>query len=290
MIYKLSYVNALGGRIEFSWESGIIVSEKAGFTENNIEMSLAQGVNQVGATLQGQSVQPKDIPVTGVIVRNARETRKKMIEVISPRVPAKLIFNEMYYLDVLPRMTPLVGAGRFHADYQFILSAAYPYWQSMTESMHNLAGFVSTFKFSRLEGEQLIPLFNISEPVRFSEVKESLFTDVYNGGTIPIPWTVRFKANAIVDSPSIVKVTTREFVRIKKLMAINEIITVAFTHTGIKITSDRAGVIEDNFNYLDLESTFFLLDPGVTVIRHDAEQYLSNLDVQMYTRDTVAGV
>jgi hypothetical protein len=283
MLYKLTYLNNNGERIDFTLSGGIVISNKSGFTENSVDVPLSQGFNQIGGTKQGQSVQPKIVAINGELVRDAQQKRKRMLECIAPRIPAKLIYNDEWVLDVVPTATPTIEAGTENAKFQFRLRAAYPYWQSVSDKTTHIAGLEPLFMFP----------WNISNPNPFkmSEKIDSLFGNVYNGGNVEIPFTVMFRAtSANVTNPALIKVKTHEFIKINRVMDVGEIIVVENTSESITVTSSKFGVIDDIFAWTDIDSTFFLLDRGDNLLKYDADENVENLDIRVLARDAIVGV
>jgi len=289
-VYSLIYENEYGesmNLMHYNENGGIVVASKTGFMENQIEISMSQGINQIGGTLQGQSVQPRPVTINGEFIRDAKAKRAEILRIVAPTVRGRLIYNNEWYLDGVPTTTPFVESYNYDAKFQFTLMAAYPYWQRLDASRFTLAGFSPLFRFP----------WNISDPTpfRFSEIKEDLFTTIINNGSIPVPFTLEFRANATLTNPAIINVATLEFIRIGTdtrpyEMEINEIITVSHTNDEITIISRKGDTVTDIFMYVDIDSTFFLLDRGETVIRHDASMNLQNMNAWLTMREAVVGV
>jgi hypothetical protein len=283
MTYKLTYINSYGDRIDFSAAGGFVVSSKSGFTENSIDVSMSQGVHQIGGTMQGQSIQSKSITINGELVHDAEAKRKHMLECVAPGVEGRLIYNDEWFIDVVPASTPSIEAGMACAKFQFRLRAAYPYWQSLSKRETYMAWNRPLFSFP----------WNISDPnpFMFSERNPSRFANIYNGGNVKVPFSVIFRAVSMgVENPSIINIGTLEFIKINRVMNVGEVITVTNTSERITVTLERGGIVEDIFSWTDINSTFFLLDKGDNVLKYDADTNAENLDVRVIMRDAVVGV
>lgn len=280
MSYQLRYINAHGAYIDFSRQSRCIISDITGLTENYINIAESQGINQVGSTIQGESVQPKNIVVNGEILGQTKDLRQKMLEIISPATPGRLIFNGEWELEVSPTVTPIIQRNLINAKFQFTLRAPYPYWRRAAASNVMLSGFTPLFRFP----------WNISNTTRFSKRMESVFANIENRGNVPAKFVVRFTAKTQLTAPQIIKVATREFIRIDKELEAGEVITVDMTGGGVTITSNIMGIETDAFGYLDIDSSLFLLDVGDNIIRDSADENAEGLSTMIIMRDTISGV
>jgi hypothetical protein len=125
----------------------------------------------------------------------------------------------------------------------------------------------------------------------FSQRVRSLFTNIYNGGNVEVPFTVSFRAMSEgIKNPSIFKVGTREFIKINRVMSVGETIIVTNTNESIEVVSFKSGISEDVFAFIDIDSTFFLLNRGDNILKYDADENAENLDVRVSMRDAAVGV
>lgn len=83
------YTNSLGKSVEFSKASGIRLTSLDGISKNDITLSESSVSNQIGTTVSGASVEPKNITLEGQFKYNA-DTRKRLLDVILPGVSATL--------------------------------------------------------------------------------------------------------------------------------------------------------------------------------------------------------
>ena len=279
MTYTLKYINALGKEIEFSMSSGFVIAEATGLTSNSIETYKSQGNNQVGAVLLGQSVQPRTINIQGTIFGKSLLGRRKLLETIAPEIPAKLIFNDMWQIDVYPIMTPDIARSLENTAFAFALEATFPYWQSVEETMTLLSGIQAMFKFP----------WNLTLPWKFGINKETFFTNVYNEGNVATNFDLVFYANTEVDNPKVTKVDTLEFIAFNHHMVAGETVILSMSSNSLLATSIIDGVETDIFSDLDYDNTYFLLEIGDNVLRHDADYNREGLDCKIYHRTTTVG-
>lgn len=262
------YENANGDSVTFNWAGGYLINKPVGIDTIPVSLTQAVGINQIGATIQGRSVKPRPVNVTGLVVgEDHEECKERLLSVIRPDVSGKLYADD-FYLNVYPTATPAIeGNGRF-SNFQFSLLAAYPYWCSVDISTTRLAGVEPMFKFP----------WNLTEPYRFGTVVQTQFFNIYNGGQVPAPFTATFTASGEVKNPQITNAATGEYLRLKKAMSSGERITVEITHDRTYVTSSVDG---DCRGALDLKNTLYALAVGDNVLKPEATSGRDSLQIDI---------
>lgn len=261
------YENANGETLVFDYDHGYVINKPNGIDTLQVKLSTAQGINQVGSTVQSATVQPRPVTVSGRIVGDGATRKDALLSIIRPDIPGKLYADD-YFLDVYVTATPTVEPQKNFAHFQFSVNAAYPYWQKASKEKQALFGIEKLFKFP----------WNMSRTYRFGQLMEKLFVSIYNVGQLPVPFTVTFTAMDTVENPRITNAQTGEFLVVNKTMEPGETIVVEHTHGRTYVTSSVEGNIR---GALDLESTLFRLHPGDNVLKPEADSGLSQLDVQI---------
>lgn len=280
MMYNLKYFNENGDMVEFSVESGIIVTDFPHLTGQSIELEMAQGVNQIGATQTGAYVQPKEFTVTGIIKGLAKEKRKKMIDTILPLVNGFLIINDAWFVHGMPTQTPIIENYPYNPNFQFVLKAAYPYWVSTHEQAVQISGLEPLFKFP----------WNMSKPYMLGNRIESHFANIYCEGNVPTEFKVRFIAQGNVSNPKIGKVGSTEFIKIEKTLGKGEEILVDTSLGSISVTHIKNNVRTNVIGLVTLDSTFFKLNMGDNILTYEATSGVDVLDCILYHADVRTGV
>lgn len=280
MIYNLKYINDDEGVVEFSWQSQIVISSTTGFTENFINLSISQGINQIGGTVQGQAVQPKDIVLNGEIIGKAAPSKALLLNTIKPMIPSRLVYNDEWEIRVLPSQTPIIESRQSNSKFQISLKAPYPYWNRVLGESTTLSGIEPMFKFP----------WNLTLPWKFSSRIESYFINVVNSGNIEVPFRIVFTAVSELSNPKITNAETLEYFRIIRNMKVGEKIIVDITNSGFSIISQYQGVETDIFGNIDIDSNFYRLHVGDNIIRYDADTNRDGLDVIIYHSVQTVGV
>lgn len=278
MLDVFTYINDIGGNIEFSLASGFILTrDTTGLTENFITVTTSKGVGQKGETLQSANVDPRSINIAGFIQGLSTAGKERLLDVVLPEVPAKLYHNGEYYLSVTPTQTPTIEAEDYFARFQFSLVAPYPYWIAAASKSTAIFELKPKFKF---------PVKWV-EPYKFAEGMETAFVNVKNTGQVETPFEVTFRADGEVVSPKVTNVNTGQFLLLNRTMQSGEIVTVDITHSLVYITSSIDGDIRGD---LDIDSDLFRLKPGDNFLKPEAESNLAALKVSVEYSYEKAGV
>lgn len=270
MLGNIKYKNENGGEIEFDISAGIVISEIDGLTENNVKLSTAQGLNQIGSTVNSVAVQGKEITIEGAVLTTADSKLKSelLLNTVMPGLKGTLIYNDTWTIDVYPTETPYVQQREF-PKFQFTLSAPYPYWSRVAQSSHELTGLEPRFTFP----------WDLSQSFIFGERIQKVFTNVENGGNVEALYTVIFRAvSAGVTNPKIENAMTYEYLQVNKEMELNEKLIVTITPSGVTVISNINGVETDSIGYFDIESTLYRMHPGDNIIKSTDDTGGGSLD------------
>lgn len=267
----IRYVNEDGASITFEYDTGYLINKPSGIDVVQVNLTQAQGINQVGGTVESKTVQPRPVTISGIICSNKRISQSKrkelLVSIVRPDLTGRLYADD-YYLDVHVTATPTIEAKEEFAHFQFSLIAPYPYWQKDEKNTVSLSGVENKFKFP----------WNISKPYKFGEVMKQKFINVVNNGQLPVPFTATFFAENEVVNPKIIHVKTGETLIINKTMVANERLVVEITHNRTTVVSSVDGDVR---GALDLDSNLFRLGVGSNVLKPEADSGLEVLDVKI---------
>ena len=271
------YINDNGDSITFDYAGGYLINKPSGIDTLSINMSQAQGIDQVGATIQSTNIQPRPITITGYLVGDMQaENKEKLLSIVRPDLGGKLYADD-YYLNVYPTATPVIEPKRQLAQFQLSLLAAYPYWCKDDSASATLSGIQRQFKFP----------WNISRSYRFGQLMQTQFMNVGNRGQVPVPFTATFIAKGEVENPKITNTTTGKFLLLKKSLVSGERLVVEITHERTYVTSSVDG---DCRGALSLTSNLFRLDVGDNVLKPEAASGLESLQVDINFATEIVGI
>ena len=271
------YVNENNDSIIFEWKYGFLPEKPQGIDVLTISHSEAQGINQVGSTIQSSNVQSRVVNMSGRIVGDFQLKKKEqLLSVVRPDLSGRLYADD-YYLEVRPSTTPTFEAREKNASYQFSLLAAYPYWQKDDSAAATLSGVAKRFRFP----------WNVYREYRFGELVTALFINIVNDGQVPIPFTVTFKALAEVENPKLIDAATNKYLLLNKTLVAGETVVVKITHDRTYVNSSVDGECR---GALDLNSSFYRLAVGDNVIKPEATSGKENLQVNIDFATEVVGI
>lgn len=271
------YVNQNNASVTFEWEYGFLPEKPQGIDTLTISHSEAQGIDQVGSTIQSSNVQSRVVNMSGRIVgQNQLKRKEQLLSVVRPDLSGRLYADD-YYLEVRPSATPTFEAREKNAQYQFSLLAAYPYWQRDDSAEATLSGVAKRFRFP----------WNVTRTYRFGEVVSALFINIVNSGQVPIPFTVTFKALDTVVNPKLIDAATNNYLLLNKTLVAGETVVIDITHDRTYVNSSVDGECR---GALDLNSSFYRLAVGDNVIKPEAESGKANLQVDIDYAIEVVGI
>lgn len=270
------YVGGDGQEIIFDYTNGYLISKPTGIDTLSVSVNESYGINQVGTSVSSEHVESRPVTITGRVVGDAQEQRKKrLLDVIRPG--AGRLYCDDYYLDVRTTETPTVGPDRSHAQFQVSFLAPHPYWCRESKETGTLMGVEKLFKFP----------WNISKPYQFGRMQQKKFVNIRNQGQADIPFTVVMTAMDAVSVPMVQNIVDGKFLRINKDMAAGERIVIEITHSRTYVTSSVDG---DCRGALDIESSLFRLAPGDNVLKPTTNSGLENLQMDIMFAPEMVGM
>ena len=267
-----------GKSITFFSRSGnpMWITSISGASGNDISISEAQGAGQTGSTIGSQSVQPRSLTVNGAVLRDAEANRRNILACVLPGASGRLTVaqgGESWYIEGVPKRTPDFSDGSIVQSFQFVLHCPYPYWRSTADGSARIAGLTRLFQFPcSLAGTWYI-----------SKYTESLFTVVKNEGAIAMEFEVIFTATSEVTDPELYHVERGTYIKLNKVMAAGETITVSTAYGRKGVTLRLAdGTKANGFRYLEVGSDLDMqMDPGTNTLRSNAANNREGLTVQI---------
>lgn len=288
MAVIVTYTNDYGDSIEFSKNSDIRITAIDGLSANNIDLSEATVTNQVGSSITGASIQSKTMTIEGRYLYTPA-IRKRLLAVILPGVGARLRYqntveNVDVYWEGQPTATPDISTGPVWQSFQFSLKLPYPYPRTTEEENKSFSYLQSGFRFPRAYSSKM--------PWKIStRIIEPLQT-ITNRGDIPAGFTVTFKALTDgVKGPKLLNVDTRENIAFTQLtLNSGDVLTVNTMINAREVLLTTSEGTKNAFEYMDYDSTFFLLARGANTLRYSAQEREANLEVTLSFEESLAGV
>lgn len=288
MAVIVTYTNEYGDSIEFSRNSDIRITGIDGLSANSIELSEATVTNQVGSSITGASIQSRTMTIEGRYLYTPA-TRKRLLAVILPGIRARLRYqntveNVDVYWEGQPTKTPDISTNPVWQNIQFTMKMPYPYPRTTEGENKSFSYLQSSFRFPQA--------YSSKTPWQISSrIIEPLQT-ITNRGDIPAGFTVTFKALTDgVKAPKLLNVDTRENISFSQLtLNSGDELTVNTMINAREVLLTTSEGAKNAFEYMDYDSTFFLLARGANTLRYSAQEKESSLEVTLSFEESLAGV
>lgn len=275
---QFRYVNALGQALIFDYEHGYLISKPEGIDTLSVTANTAQGIGQVGATMQSKAIQTRPITIDGKIVGgNAQALKDALVSIVRPDLAGTLYAGD-WHIDCIVTASPTVGAAVRGAPFQFSLLAPYPYWVSAESKKKQLRGVQNGFKFP----------WNLEKTYYFGKISLLKYIILCNLGQFDVPFTLEI--NCIGETASnvgIENMLTGETLRLEKTLVEDEHIVIATSHGKTTVTSSKNG---DCRGALTLESTLYRIHTGDNAWKPTADSGLENVQMSVTFAEESAGV
>lgn len=280
---KLIYANEIGQSIEISHSSSFFLEKYEGLGAIKNLLYTQKSINQSGVNIVGESLDIRNIIIEGSIVFTSKEdileAKRNMIKALNPTLKGYLYYE---LGDFKKKIACKVESAPFpHVDSKYKkflinLFCANPFWQDID---------VIGSEIETLIGGKSWPF---SFPVRFATRGEPI-KNIINDGDIEAPVQIIFKGPAV--NPKVTNKSTGEFIKVKRIIDIGDTLTIntEFGHKKVEIKRST-GLIENAFNYISLDSTFFQLKQGDNVIEYSTENELEPQSVTLKYTNRYLGV
>lgn len=275
-----------GGSVRFAADGDFWITGISGI-QTDIELTVSQSAGQQGATVSGQSVQPKKITLNGALLGRAgpaqlEARRRQLLAAVLPLEQARITFEqqgESWYLEGWPTKTPVLSDGLRPQSFQFQFYAPYPYFRSTGTKSYQLSGLQALWRTPFYTGGSFW----------ISQYTEDAFKKVENSGSAAQAVTLIFYAAAEVVKPAVYNVDRGSRIGISRTMNAGEKFIIS-THDNDKdagravrlFAADGAG--SNGFRYITPDSDLSMtVAPGGSIFMADAEANKQNLRCTLIT-------
>lgn len=272
------YVNSLGQSIVFDYAHGYLISKPDGIDTISVTANTAQGIGQVGATVQSKAIQTRPITINGrVIGDNAQALKDALMTVVRPDLTGVLYAGD-WHIDVIVTASPTIGAAKRGAPFQIGLLAPYPYWMSADNKKQQLRGVQKGFKFP----------WNMSRTYYFGKIMLLQYITLQNFGQFDVPFTLEINCvGETATNVGVENMLTGEVLRLEKTLVEDERVVIQTTHGRTYVTSSKDG---DCRGALTLESTLYRIHTGDNAWKPTADSGLENVEMSVTFAEESAGV
>lgn len=255
------------------------ILDYSGLEAADYNLNLQANVNGDGEILKRKSILSREIMVEfDYLDWNISQMRQKLIRFFSPYSPGIL---HVTYLDIKRRIEYEVSSFQINSKNIYEELSCLVYVRCLDPSFKsedNLGALITT-----LIGGWKWPFTLPFKMKQYGPLKKNIL----NRGYMPAPIEIFFKGPAV--NPKIINHRTGEYVRVKKELTSDDTlyINTAFRQKKVEIIKD--GVHENAWDYLDLSSSFFWIQPGDNMIEYSTDAGNSN-GVEIFYRERYLGI
>ena len=278
-MYTAKFENSNGKIFYFGYKYGNIF-DIDGLTGLDVSVSMSQGFNQVGETVENLSVESNQLEISGILLGESKESKRKMLSVFAPLQKGKLTFENKYFIDCVVKKTPIITIDKNDAKFELVLVAPYPYWQKSNIKSFVSGGYTPAFSFP----------VNYALPHIFGEKNQNAFMTCNNDGDVEAFYKLEFRSLSETTNPYIINVETQEFLKLNTTVTADDKITVYRSGGRLVVEKVTNDIATDAFSALDEDSDLMYMHVGNNLIKADADNGADQLISTITFYDIVVGV
>ena len=247
----------------------------------DVDLKTAQGVNQVGDTVEGQSVsgvsRTLDVVFWGAYaLDNARAFSKKLPYFTK----GTMYFGDHYFTRFVLQKTPYFSSYTPKPRCSLMLYSPKPYWYGLAATASVLGGYQPAFSFPVCYDSHI-----------YGIKRDGTAAALRNEGSLPVPFTATLRCDMPVTHPKVVDLQTGAFISFDLTLQPDETLEIyRSTSDRLACTLTRAGVTTNIFSKLDEDSTLTELQPGDNVLSMQAENGSGYLQASVSFYPMEAGI
>lgn len=283
---KLIFHNNKGQSLEISVASPFFLQSAEGIDSLENEFYSVKNYNEDGTNIKGSSVRERNIVVGGQLRRQDKEmNRQTLIRFFNPKNKFTLEYTNgdiTRFIECRIEKSPVVSK---HIWPEFMISFLCPNpWWYTEEQKYEIAMWVAAFEFElEIDAE--------GDGIEMGYREPNNVVNVFNDSDTASPLRIQFKAIGSVVNPYIEVVDTGRIVKIEATLKGGDVVTVNTKRGDEYAILERNGQQINYFNYLSYDSDIQLsVDVGDNLIRYDAAEFVSNLEVSIYFTPQFVGV
>lgn len=282
---KLIFDNHRGQTFEISVSSPFYLDTADGLEALENEFYNVKNYNEDGTNVKGSSVRERNIVINGRIRLDKEINRQKIIRFFNPKHHFTLRYENgevTRYIDCKVEKTPVVSRNII-PEFMISFLCPNPWWYT-EEQKFEVAMWVAAFEFElEIDAE--------GDGIEMGYRESSNVVNVFNDSDTVSPLRIQFKAIGSVVNPYIEIVETGRIIMIEATLKGGDIVTINTKRGDEYAILERNGTQINYFNYLSYDSDIQLsVDVGDNLIRYDAAEFVSNLEVSIYFTPQFIGV
>lgn len=263
MAYKIDIQTANGREVLINVPDSGLKGNLDPISGVDVDISTSQSVNQVGESIDSQTVGGVLRTISGECLSTA--AAKLLLSALPPLTEGRLILNDLYFAEYVVKKSPYVvrtAGSRNGRTFSLMLYCRKPYWQRLDATQSVLGGFSPAFRFP----------VNYSTPHRFGVKNASAFVNVRNEGDFPTTFLAEFKAvGGNVENPVLLNVITLKKLRFLTTLEAGQTLRVYHDNDHLAVVRVEHQTETDAFAALDDDSSLFEFAAGDNILRAGAD-------------------
>lgn len=262
----LTYINSAGAKVVLATDSALSPfwwEQADGLTGLDNDITTVSGSGQDGESFVSARLAARTITVEGRIVKNQDANRRKLLSLMDPKAPGKLVYTQgdtIRYIPACVKKLPEVGRG-IHPEFQIEFLCPNPFWRegSGAKQVADIAVWIGNTEF---------PFEVPEEGTELCYRTQSLIANVKNTGDAATGMTIVFRANGTTSDPELINIRTQQALSIRLDMEAGDVLTVSTGYGEKRAILERSGVVTNVFNRIS--GTWLNLARGDNLLRYDS--------------------
>ena len=261
-MYNAKIVTDNGDTFNFGYEYGILFDIDP-LNGIDVNISKSQGFQQIGETVESQSVIGISRTIKGVIFDNLNQNIKNMLSILTMFTAGKLYFNDTHFCDIYISKTPSISKPmNKKVNFTMMIYCPIPYWLDVNIRGYVLGGWTPEFSFPVTYNNS-----GSGNPHIFGIHDSNVFINCYNPGDVKQPLSIEFTTHSESTTYGIVNVNTMESILIQDTLSIGETVFIKNMNGKLSVIKKSAEVITNIFYKLRESSTLFWAVPGDNIFK-----------------------
>lgn len=289
MSEKVTYTNNKGLSVELGNEGPFVLTKIEGTGAVAMEMQTQKSPYQDGVTYIDGTLEPRIMSIEVTLLAGSIEEmaarRRQMLSAFNPKCGAGVLKYRLGSLEkeilAIPEQAPVFPSAKpFEDRMQRGLIQLYcpnPFFTDIKEHTEEIVTWIGGL------------CFPLTLPVAFATKGKEPRRAIRNLGDVPTPVEITFKGPAT--NPKVTNISTGEYVKVKETIVSGQTlsITTEFGKKRVEIR-DEGGNVTNAFNKIDLESTFWSLEPGENLIEYSSDDPDEPAEVYIKHKNRYIGV
>ena len=246
-----------------------------------VRLGTSQGFQQVGETVETQTVGGRPISVTGELYGDIPARKDALRNVCAPFTAGRLVLGGAYYIRVYVKAPPTFSAVKNNGLFTMQFYAPYPFYSAMEEKLVNIGEVVPQFRFPVNYG--MAHCFGTRNAVGYA--------NIINGGDVKVPFQLLLRSDGECPNATIKNVETLDYLKINGTLHAGETMEIYRDADGVlRAELTAGGGVSDAISWIDEGSTLFDLEPGDNLIAAVDDNGGDNLTASFTYREAVAAL